>query len=100
MQPPATCYQPSPRLYHGPTEPLEYPGHFEVRKVSRNGGVRWQNAWVNVSHVLAEETIGFEPIDDGLWEVYYRTVKLGRFDERRGRIEDDQGRLARQRRHR
>jgi hypothetical protein len=55
---------------------------------------------VNVSHVLAEETIGFAPIADGLWEVYYRTVKLGRFDERRGRIEDEQGRLARQRRRR
>lgn len=38
---------------------------------------------MTVSHVLAEETIGFEPIADGLWEVYSRTVKLGRFDERR-----------------
>lgn len=100
MRPPATCYQPSTRAYHGPTEPLEYPGHFELRKVSRNGGVRWQKAWVNVSHVLAEETIGFEPIADGLWEVYYRTIKLGRFDERRGCIEDENGRLARQRRQR
>jgi transposase InsO family protein len=34
------------------------PGHFEVRYVSRNGGVRWHNRWVNVSHVLAEEYVG------------------------------------------
>jgi putative transposase len=98
MQPPAMRYRSSPRPYRGPVEPLQYPGHFELRKVSRNGGIRWQKAWVNVSHVLAEETIGFEAIADGLWDVYYRTVKLGRFSERTGRIEDDRGRLTRRRR--
>src|SRR3989442_1170857 len=75
MQPPATLYHPSPRAYRGPVEPLEYPGHFELRKVSRNGGIRWHKAWVNVSHVLAEEPVGFEAIADGLWDVYYRSVK-------------------------
>jgi hypothetical protein len=98
MQPPATLYRTSPRPYRGPVEPLEYPGHFELRKVSRNGGLRWRKAWVNVSHVLAEETVGFEAVADGLWDVYYRSVKLGRFAERTGRIEDDRGRLTRHRR--
>ena len=98
MQPPATQYRRSPRSYRGPVEPLDYPGHFELRKVSRNGGIRWQKAWVNVSHVLAEETVGFEAVADGLWDVYYRSVKLGRFSERTGRIEDDRGRLTRRRR--
>jgi putative transposase len=98
MQPPATLYRPSPRPYRGPVEPLEYPGHFELRKVSRNGGIRWRKAWVNVSHVLAEETVGFEAVADGLWDVYYRSVKLGRFADRTGRIEDDRGRLTRHRR--
>jgi hypothetical protein len=79
-------------------EPLEYPGHFELRKVSRNGGIRWQKAWVNVSCVLAEELVGFEAVADGLWDVYYRSVKLGRSSERTGRIEDDRGRLMRHRR--
>ena len=98
MVPPATVYQRSPRPYRGPVEPLVYPGHFELRKVSRNGGIRWQKAWVNVSHVLAEETVGLEAVADGLWDVYYRTVRLGRFSERTGRIEDDRGRLMRHRR--
>ncbi|MGH7518671.1 MAG: DDE-type integrase/transposase/recombinase [Gemmatimonadales bacterium] len=97
MQPPATRYRPSPRPYRGPVEPLEYPGHFELRKVSRNG-IRWQKAWVNVSHVLAEETVGLEAVADGLWDAYYRSLKLGRFSERTGRIEDDRGRLTRHRR--
>jgi putative transposase len=98
MQPPVTRYRASPRPYRGPVEPLKYPGHFELRKVSRNGGIRWHKAWVNVSHVLAEEIVGFEAVADGLWDVYYRSVKLGRFAERTGRIEDDRGRLTRRRR--
>lgn len=35
--------------------------------------------------------MGFDAIADGLRDVYYRTVKLGHFSERMGRIEDDRG---------
>ena len=38
---------------------------------------------------LIEEHIGFEAIDDGLWDVYFFHCRLGRFDERRKRIIDD-----------
>lgn len=41
---PASIYQPSPRELPGTLPPLEYPGHFEVRLVSRNSGIRWINA--------------------------------------------------------
>jgi len=37
--------------------PLEYPGHFEVRLVSRNSGIRWRKRWVCVTHTLAGEQI-------------------------------------------
>jgi len=50
--------------------------------VSRNGGVRWHNRWVNVSHVLAEEYVGLEEVEDGMWSVYFGPVLLGRFSER------------------
>jgi transposase InsO family protein len=92
---PATVYTRSPRPYPGKLPPLEYPGHFEVRLVSRNGGVRWQKAWVNVSHVLAEEYVGFEEVDDGEWDLYFGPMKLGRFHERLRRVEDARGNLAR-----
>lgn len=83
---PATHYAASPRPY--PTRLLEpeYPGHFQVRYVSRNGGVRWHNQWVNVSHVLAEEYVGLEEVEDGVWSVYFGPVLLGRFDEQALRI--------------
>src|SRR5256886_14470754 len=51
---PASLYQASPRPYPTRLLPIAYPGHYEVRRVSRNGGIRWGSCWVNVSHVLAE----------------------------------------------
>jgi hypothetical protein len=41
---------------------------------------------VNVSHVLAEEYVGFDEIEDGVWSVYFGPVLLGRFSERDYRI--------------
>lgn len=94
---PASCYTPSPRPYRASLEPVHYPGHFERRRVSRNGGIRWMHRWVNVSHLLAELDIGLEEIDDGLWNVYFGPVWLGRFHEAVGRIVDHLDRPARRR---
>lgn len=96
-QPPASRYTRSPRAYPRQLAPLEYPAHFEQRLVSANGGIRWYKDWVNVSHVLAGETIGLEEIDDGEWEVYFGRMRLGRFHEPLRRIEDAEGRLTRKR---
>ncbi len=92
---PASVYTPSPRPYPARLLPLEYPAHVEVRRVSRNGGIRWHNHWVNVSHVLAEEYIAFEELADGLWQVYFGPLPLGRFDERQLRILDQFGNTSR-----
>jgi hypothetical protein len=77
--------------------PLEYPNRFEVRYVSANGGVRWNKHFVCVSSVCIGEHVGFEKIDNGIWNVYFGPLKLGRFDERHMRIEDQYGKLKRQR---
>jgi hypothetical protein len=91
-------YQPSPRPFPDRLARPEYPGHFEVRLVSRNGGIRWEKHGIPVSHPLMEEYIGFEAIDDGLWAGYLFTCRLGRFDERLHRIVDDRGRMFRHQR--
>ncbi|MDH3569185.1 MAG: IS481 family transposase [Gemmatimonadota bacterium] len=95
QRPPAMVYRPSPRPLPERLGQPEYPGHFEVRLVSRNGGIRWQKHRVPVSHTLMEEYIGFEAVDDGLWDVYFYQCRLGRFDERLKRIVDDRGRMFR-----
>ena len=92
---PASVYEPSPHTLPRTLPPIEYPGHFEVRLVSRNSGIRWKHHWVCVTHTLAGEYVGLEEIDDGLWEVYFGPLKLGRMDERILRIEDHKGRTIR-----
>jgi putative transposase len=91
---PASLYHPSARAYPDKLPAIEYPGHFEVRRVSRNGGVRWRchrsqgpgQPWLNVSHVLAGEYVGLEEVDTEIWSVYFGSVLLGRFDEREMKI--------------
>ena len=95
QEPPGSLYHPSPRALPRTLAPLEYPGHFEVRLVSRNSGIRWKKHWVCVTHTLAGEYVGLEEVDDGRWDVYFGPVKLGRMDERILRIEDHTGRTVR-----
>ena len=68
---------------------------FELRYVSANGGIRWNKQWVNVSTVCAGQYVGLEEIDDGIWNVYFGPLTLGRFIEKHMRIEDALGRLKR-----
>ena len=95
QQTPAACYHPSPRPMPDRLPPLEYPDRFEVRYVSANGGIRWNHRWVNVSTVCVGEYVGLEEIDDGIWNVYFGPLRLGRLLERHMRIADAYGRLTR-----
>jgi hypothetical protein len=92
---PASLYTVSPRALPRTLAPMAYPGHFEVRLVSRNSGIRWKKHWVCVTHTLAGEYVGLEEVDSGLWDVYFGPVKLGRMDERLLRIEDHKSRTVR-----
>jgi putative transposase len=82
QQTPASCDVPPPREMPAKLPALEYPDRFEVRYVSANGGIRWNRRWVNVSTVCIGEDVGLEEIDDGIWNVYFGPLKLGRLLER------------------
>jgi putative transposase len=86
MKRPAEVYTPSSRAFPTRIVEPEYPGHFEVRRVSRNGGVRWKGGWLNVGHSLIEENVGFEAVGDGIWDAYFMSLRIGRFDERELRL--------------
>ena len=49
-----------------------------MRYVSANGGIHWHHQWVHVSHVCVGAYIGVEEIADGVWNVYFGPLKLGR----------------------
>ena len=82
QRPPAEFYEPSPRSYPDPLPQVEYPGHFEVRRVRRNGLIKWQGSDLFLSEVLAGESVGLEEVDDGIWSLHFRGQLLARFDER------------------
>ena len=74
---------------------IEYPAHFETRLMSRNGGFRWAHYRVPLSHLLEGQYIGLEEVGNGIWDVYYSTVRLKQMDERLLRVEDALGRRMR-----
>jgi putative transposase len=82
MKRPAEVYQPSRRAFPENLKGPDYPAHFEVRRVSRNGAVRWKGDWLNVGHSLIEENLGFLEVEDGIWNAHFGATLIGRFDER------------------
>ena len=88
MKTPASVYYPSKRKMPKKFRAYDYPLHVEVRKVSGNGGIRWRHGWVNVSQTLMEEYIGFEEVEDGIHNVYFCELLIGRFVEETMKIGD------------
>lgn len=88
QQVPADLYAASPRAYpHRLPAPREYPETWTVRQVRASGQMKWIGRDVSVTQALVGERIGLEPRGDGLWAVWFETLELGIFDERRGRIQ-------------
>jgi putative transposase len=83
---PTMLYVPSHRLLPPYLPEVTYPGHFEWRRVKSNGCLTWRSREIIVTTVLIGEPVGLEEIADGVWAVYFGPVRLGTFDERRGRI--------------
>jgi len=67
------------------TEP-GYPSHFEVRKVGHGGFVKLNGQKLFISKVLYGEHVGFEEVEEGIWNLFFDRVLLGRFDERAERL--------------
>jgi len=87
MRTPAELYKPSPRPYPEKLPHVEYPGHYEIRRVDRAGVLYWKGRRIFISEILHGESIGFEVINDGLWSIYFAQVLLGRYDEREDELQ-------------
>jgi hypothetical protein len=78
---PASRHTPSPRVYPGAVGDPDYPAHFDVRRVNKKGVFSMSNKDIVLGHVLAQECIGLEPLDDGLWHLWFGPVFLGALRE-------------------
>jgi len=81
-RPPATLYRPSPRAYSGAVPPVEYPGHFLVKRVTTAGTIRLKKRLLFIAHALKQHPVGLEEVADGIWSIHFCRVLLGRVDER------------------
>lgn len=95
QKPPGSVYPPSPRRLPRRIVPPTYPAHYELRKVSTNGGIRWDTNWMNVSHLLGGKYIGLEEISPDIWTVYFGPVRLGWLHTKRSAILDHDGTSSR-----
>ena len=79
---PASQYRASSRSMPEKLPELAYPGYFKTTLVHHNGVIHHQGHRVYVSGLLRKEKVGLEEISDGVWEVYYGPLRLGRFNMR------------------
>ena len=79
---PSACYTTSPRSYPERLPPLEYPGHFIVKRVTNAGTFRLKHKLLFIANALKQHHIGLDETDDGIWSIYFGTVLLGKVDER------------------
>lgn len=84
---PSSIWTPSSRPL--PTQvPLpNYPGHYELRRVSNDGAFRFKCRQIFLSNALAQLNIGLEEVDDGVWAVHFYDILLARLDERTLRLQ-------------
>jgi hypothetical protein len=81
QRPPVRLYRSSTRPFPRTLPEIEYPSHYEVRRVCTGGVFGWHSQLVFISHSLAGQRIGLVEIQDGLWRVFFADVELGVLDE-------------------
>lgn len=83
---PDELYKPSKKKYSGRLRRPEYPGHFEIRKISTFGAFRFHSKQIFLSNALVHDYIGLEEIDEGIWNIVYYNTVLGRLNRKTGKI--------------
>jgi putative transposase len=80
---PAACYQLGTRVYPRRVPELKYGSEFAVRRVSRQGSVRWKGERTFISEVFRYEPLGLEQLDERGLRIYYGPIPLGWLDGHR-----------------
>jgi transposase InsO family protein len=89
MSMPAEHYEPSTRPYPRRLPEPTYPG-WEVRWVGRSGQFKFSVKDVFVSHALAGQSVGLQPLNsdqERYWRVYFMKYDLGVLDRKTSRIQ-------------
>ena len=83
MKTPVSVHIKSKRQYSEKKIKYDYDFYFKKIKVYNNGAARWgPYHWLFISRAAVGRYIAVQEIGDGIWNVYYRNVLLGYFDEK------------------
>ena len=74
---PAQHYMLSLRRWDGVLREPDYDRDCVMRRVRRNGEIRWRGGTVYISEALIREPIGLMQEDDGSWSTFYGPILLG-----------------------
>jgi putative transposase len=79
---PGSHYTASPRPFPTRLPPLEYPGHYLVKKVTTGGTFRLHHKLLYIANSLVDQYIGLEETADGVWSIFFNTVLIATLNER------------------
>ena len=83
MRRPADVFKTSPRPFPRRRPKPEYAAHFEKRKVSRGGYIKWRNRSIFIGEPLADRIVALEPTDHAICTVHFHAFTIGKVDERK-----------------
>ena len=95
MTTPAEHYEPSARPYPKRLPEITYPGHYEVRDVDHSGCIKFRGHLLFISKAIAHRPIGLVETDDGVWDLSFIAIPLGRYDLRNQRFSPTGGKPVR-----
>jgi len=79
---PLDLYRPSKRSMPSFLAEHEYPDQHEVRRVRRDGTMKWGGGFIFVGEAMAGELVGVERKDEAHWHVHLGVMPLGVLHER------------------
>lgn len=80
QRPPAAFYAPATRAYPSELADLDYPGHWERRRVRHDGRIKFLGKKYFLSEALARELVGLVEVDEAIWQIWFGPVELALFD--------------------
>ena len=78
----------STRPYPERLPPIEYPGHFLVKRVTNAGTFRLKHKLLFIANALKQYPIGLDETGDGIWSIYFGKILIAKVDEREMIIRD------------
>jgi len=82
MRTPGEVYTRSERAMPCPLPEHEYPDDYQVRRVRRDGSIKWRRGYIFLGEALAGEFVGLERRDDGHWLAHLGRMQVGILNER------------------